>query len=117
MFSFFAMVLGNKGIVADFGFTHISNSLYLFLFMKLYMPISFVVSFIAMYFIRRAEYQADEFAVKNNHGQALKDGLVNLFKRNKGPLVADPLYSAVNHSHPTLVERLNAIDAHMMQSD
>ena len=53
MFSFFALVLGNKGIVADFGFTHISNSLYLFLFMKLYMPISFVVSFIVMYFIRR----------------------------------------------------------------
>ena len=63
-----------------------------------------------MYFIRRAEYQADAFAVKHNHGKALKSALINLFKRNKGPLVADPLYSTMNHSHPTLVERLHAID-------
>ena len=68
MFTFFALVLGNRGIISSFGFSHISNFLYLFLFMKLYMPISFVVSFIGMYFIRRAEYQADEFAVKHNHG-------------------------------------------------
>ena len=117
MFTFFALVLGNRGIVASFGFNNVSNFLYLFLFMKLYLPISFVVTFISMYFIRRAEYQADEFAVKHNHGKALKSGLVNLFKRNKGPLVADPLYSAMNHSHPTLVERLNAIDESMMQME
>ena len=87
-----------------------SNFLYLFLFLKIYMPVSFVLDFFAMYFIRRAEYQADAFAVKHNHGKALKSGLINLFKRNKGPLVPDPMYSALNHSHPTLVERLRAID-------
>lgn len=78
--------------------------------MNLYKPVSFVVEFVSMYFIRRAEYQADAFAVKHNHGKSLKNALVNLFKRNKGPLVADSLYSSMNHSHPTLVERLHAID-------
>jgi STE24 endopeptidase len=63
-----------------------------------------------MYLIRKAEYEADAFAVKHNHAKALKSSLVNLFKRNKGPLVSDPLYSALNHSHPTLVERLTAVD-------
>ena len=63
-----------------------------------------------MYMTRRAEYQADAYAVSYNHGPALKSGLITLFKKNKGALVADPLYSALNHSHPTLVERLNAID-------
>ena len=63
-----------------------------------------------MYLTRRAEYEADAYAVSFNHGDALKKGLISLFKRNKGALVADPLYSALNHSHPTLVERLHAID-------
>lgn len=80
------------------------------------MPVSNVVNFVSMHFIRRAEYQADAFAVKYGHARGLKDGLVNLFKRNKGPLVADPMYSALNHSHPTLVERLIAIDSAMKAS-
>ena len=63
-----------------------------------------------MYMIRSAEYEADQYAVSFNHGPALKRGLIDIFKRNKAPLVADPLYSALNHSHPTLVERLHAID-------
>ena len=115
MFTCFALVLGNRGLVSSFGFSHISNFVYLFLFIKLYIPISFVVSFLGMNFNRRAEYIADQFAVDNNHGKALKDSLINQFKRNKGPLVADPLYSTVNHSQPTLIERLNAIDGAMMQ--
>ena len=113
MFTCFAFALDNKGIIESFGFENTSNFLYLFLFMKLYLPVNFVVDFVAMFMIRRAEYQADAFAVKHNHGKALKDGLVNLFKRNKGPLVADSLYSALNHSHPTLIERVNAIDEAM----
>jgi len=84
--------------------------------MKIYLPVSFVLDFVAMFLIRRAEYQADAFAVKHNHGKSLKNALVNLFKRNKGPLVADPLYSAMNHSHPTLVERLHAIDEEIKNS-
>ena len=110
MFLCFSFTLGNKGIIQSFGFDNQSNFLYLFLFLSMYKPVSFVVDVISMYFIRRAEYQADAFAVKHNHGKALKNALVNLFKRNKGPLVADPLYSSMNHSHPTLVERLHAID-------
>lgn len=110
MFSCFAFTLGNKGIIDSFGFENRSNFLYLFLFTKLYTPVSFMLDFVSMYFIRRAEYQADAFAVKHNHGKQLKNGLVTLFKRNKGPLVADSLYSALNHSHPTMVERLTAID-------
>lgn len=66
-----------------------------------------------MYLIRRFEYQADEFAVTHGHGKPLKEGLIKLFKENKGPLVADPYYSALNHSHPTMIERIDAIDVAM----
>ena len=63
-----------------------------------------------MYIVRHAEYEADQYAVSFNHGPALKKGLIQIFKKNKAPLVADLIYSALNHSHPTLVERLHAID-------
>ena len=63
-----------------------------------------------MYMSRTFEYQADNFAVTYGHGKSMKSALTNLFKRNKGPLTADPLYSAMNHSHPTLLERLQNID-------
>ena len=116
MFTCFSFVLANKGVIESFGFENNSNFLYLFLFTKLYMPISFVLQFASQYLIRRAEYQADAFATKHNHGKNLKSALINLFKRNKSPLVADPVYSALNHSHPTLVERLHAIDECMKNS-
>ena len=68
-----------------------------------------------MYLTRLAEYQADNFAVSHGHGAALKSGLLKLFKENKGPLTADSWYSAYNHSHPTLVERLKNIDFKIME--
>lgn len=110
MFTVFAFIIGNKGVIEAFGFNYQSNFLYLFLFQQLILPIDFVIRFFSMYMIRRAEYQADAFAVSFNHGKAMKAALISLFKRNKGPLVADSLYSAYNHSHPTLTERLVAID-------
>ena len=68
MFLCFSYIIGNKGIIESFGFKNESNFLYLFLFMTLYSPVSFITNFIVMYFIRRAEYQADDFAVTHGHG-------------------------------------------------
>ena len=84
--------------------------MYLYLFFTIYEPFRFFVDFFTMFMIRRAEYQADAYAVKYNHATGMKSGLIRLFKENKGALVADPVYSALNHSHPTLIERLQAID-------
>ena len=110
MFSAFEFVLGNSDVLLSFGFQYESNFLYLFIFANLYTPINFGLQFATMYLTRKFEYEADAYAVTYGHGKALKKGLVSLFKRNKAPLVADPFYSALNHSHPTLVERLQAID-------
>ena len=117
MFSAFSFVLGNSDVLRSFGFTYESNFLYLFIFANLYTPINFVLQFGTMYMTRRFEYEADAYAVTYGHGKALKKGLVSLFKRNKAPLVADSLYSALNHSHPTLVERLQAVDFEMKTKD
>ena len=63
-----------------------------------------------MSFMRESVFKADQFAVSHNHGQDLKDSLVRIYQRDKAALVADPLYSGLNNTHPTLVERLSAID-------
>jgi STE24 endopeptidase len=110
MFTLFSFCLGNKDIILSFGFSNSSNFLYLYLFMAIYSPFSFIIQFGTMYMVRRAEYQADAYAVKYGHAESLKGGLITLFKHNKGPLVVDPVYSALNYSHPTLIERLQAID-------
>lgn len=81
------------------------------IFFLLYNPVNFIVSWLTMINSRHCEYQADAFAVKYGHAKALKEGLIDIFIRNKAPLVADWLYSALNHSHPTLFDRISAIDA------
>ena len=117
MFSAFSMVLGNSDVLRSFGFGFESNFLYLFIFSNLYTPINFVLQFGTMYITRKFEYEADAYAVTYGHGKSLKQALITLFKKNKAPLVADPLYSAFNHSHPTLVERLQAVDTEMKTKD
>lgn len=44
-------------------------------FQILYGPSSFVTQFLTMYMIRTMEYQADNFAIKYNHGENLKKSL------------------------------------------
>ena len=59
--------------------------------------------------VRRFEYQADAFAKSRGHGGYLKTALTKLHKDNLSFPIADPLFSAFHHSHPTLLERLKAL--------
>ena len=59
--------------------------------------------------VRRFEYQADAFAVGLGHAGPLGSALSKLNKDNLSFPIADPLYSAFHHSHPTLLERLRAL--------
>jgi hypothetical protein len=53
--------------------------------------------------------QADEYAVKQGKGKDLMAGLIKISKDNKSNANPDPLYSAYHHTHPALIERLDAI--------
>ena len=52
---------------------------------------------------------ADAFAKKLNKATDLRSALIKLNKDNLGFPVFDPLYSMFNHSHPPLLQRLDAI--------
>ena len=68
-----------------------------------------VMGFCMIQMSRRFEYQADAFAVEMEKGNLLQSALTKLFRDNLGFPLADPLYSAFNHSHPTFLERVKAI--------
>lgn len=58
---------------------------------------------------RKNEYQADEYAKYQGYGNALATALIKLRTGNLKEMDTDWLYSAYNHSHPTLPERLSAL--------
>ena len=60
---------------------------------------------------RKQEYEADRFAVQGVGSAAgLKSALLRLSRDNLSNLSPHPLYSFFHYSHPTLAERLEALD-------
>ncbi len=60
---------------------------------------------------RRHEYEADRYSVRIfREPQALKSALVQLSEENLSNLDPHPWYSRYHYSHPTLLERMAAID-------
>lgn len=62
-------------------------------------------------FSRKNEYEADKFAASLcGGGESLASALRKLHKKNLGNLTPHPLYSAFYYSHPTLLERQEALN-------
>lgn len=90
-------------------------------------PLDSLVKFLMNRQTRKYEYQAgepavlakasaqrlksaDEFAAELDKKEDLKKALIKLHIDNLSSPHNDPLYSAYHHSHPTLPERLGAMD-------
>ncbi|XP_055374689.1 CAAX prenyl protease 1 homolog [Condylostylus longicornis] len=68
-----------------------------------------IISFAMTVLSRRFEYQADDFANQLGFSDELGGALIKLNIDNLGFPVYDWMYSAWNHSHPTLLQRLNRL--------
>lgn len=68
-----------------------------------------LMQFVIVQVVRRFEYQADSFARHLGRGGALASALTKLNRDNLSFPVADPLYSAFHHTHPTFLERLRKL--------
>ena len=76
-------------------------------------PFTFFLSPLFAAWSRRHEYEADRFAVDATGGAAaLKAALIGLGRNNLSNLTPHPLYSCYYYSHPTLAERVAAMEAH-----
>ena len=59
---------------------------------------------------RRAEYRADAQAVREGYGKALVSALKKLARQNYADLAPSRLLVKLEYSHPTLSQRIAAIE-------
>ncbi|CAG9316332.1 unnamed protein product [Blepharisma stoltei] len=109
MFYLFGKVMYTQELYRQFGFSKQNSFIGLMLFSYIYAPVNVVLSIILTFRSRRQEFQADAFAKKNDYGDLLKTALIKIHTQNSGNIYPDPLYSAINFSHPPLLERLKAL--------
>jgi STE24 endopeptidase len=95
-----------------FGFTPGNIAPALLLFGLLSGLVTFWFSPIAHWWSRRYEYQADAFAAETmNEPRSLIGALRKLNEKNLSNLTPHPIYSGFYYSHPTLLEREQALAA------
>jgi STE24 endopeptidase len=117
----FSVFIHNKALFGSFGFDPqlaVSSpyggpqpiAIGFMLYQLLSEPLDTFVKFGVNALTRKFEYQADEFAVNLGYKNELASGLIKLHIDNLSSPHADKLFSMYNHSHPTLPERLRAMD-------
>lgn len=72
-------------------------------------PYNAVVNFCMIQLSRRFEYEADAFAKSLGFKEDLSKALIKLNIDNLGFPVYDEMYSMFNHSHPTLLQRIDRL--------
>jgi STE24 endopeptidase len=97
-------------------------------------PVESLLSFAMNMLSRKNEYEADDYANSLGYNQSLQRGLVKIhievkllrrrttclilfLHQNLGNLCVDKWYSAYHSSHPSLVERLQALVAKARKHD
>ena len=76
----------------------------------LYSPLSLILGLFMNILSRKHEYAADHYAGTNFNAVALQDALKKLSVNNLSNLRPHPAYVFVYYSHPTLLQRLKALE-------
>lgn len=79
-------------------------------FSMLYTPISFVLNLLSNVMSRKNEFEADRYAVETTRTDALALALKKLSSDNLSNLQPHPAYVFFHYSHPTLLQRLQAME-------
>ena len=105
------LTLRSTGIYPPFGFENMNYGFAMILIMSVeFALIAPLFGLLTNWFSRRAEYRADEQAVKENYGDELITGLKKLAKENFSELAPSPLLVKLEYSHPPLSQRIAAIE-------
>lgn len=78
-------------------------------FSVLFSPISTIIGIIMSVVSRKNEYEADEFAATTYSSEHIQSALKKLSNHNMSNLTPHPAYVFVHYSHPTLLQRLSAL--------
>ena len=106
-----SILLNYLPLFEAFGFSRVSYHGILIILSFAAGPFTFFLTPLFTMWSRKHEYEADAYAVKNTeYGNDLKKGLIIMSKENLSNLTPHPLYSFYHYSHPTVGERIRAID-------
>ncbi len=94
-----------------FGFRAVSYAAMVVLVAFCSGPVLFFLQPLFSLWSRKHEYEADRFAVQSvGSARGMKEALLRLSRDNLSNLTPHPLYSFFYYSHPTLAERIAALD-------
>ena len=110
MFYFFKFFQHNEDIFLSFGYKDKSIFIGVNIYMEILAPLNYVLNIFLLRITRKFEYQADSFAKEKGYAECLGKGLQKLTEENLSNMDPDPLYSQFHYNHPTLLERLRALD-------
>ena len=105
----FSLFVGSPELSAALGVETASFHIGLIAFGILYSPISMITGLAMNIFSRKNEYQADAFAARYFDANELASALKKLSVKNLSNLRPHPVYVFFHYSHPTLLQRLNAL--------
>lgn len=109
MFAVLGWFLGSPLIAQALGSTISSFHLGLLAFGILYSPVSTVLSLGVNMLSRKNEYEADAYAAQFGLSEYLISALKKLSVKSLSNLQPHPAYVFVHYSHPTLLQRINAL--------
>jgi STE24 endopeptidase len=109
-FFLFSLLINNPDLSAALNVEKPNFHISLIAFGILYSPVSMIIGVFSSIISRRHEYQADRFAAENSNAEALISALKKLSGKNLSNLTPHPLYVFFHYSHPTLVQRIQALN-------
>ncbi len=110
MLYLFSIIADNTEITAALGGVSQSFALSLIGFGIIYSPVSMIIGVITNFISRKNEYQADLYAASFGYGTELISALKKMSKKHLSNLTPHPWFVFVYYSHPTLYQRITAIN-------
>ncbi len=107
LLSFF---VGSENISKALGASTLQVHLNLVAFSILFSPISTIIGIVMSLISRKNEYEADEYAATTFSKEHIQNALKKLSNHNMTNLTPHPAYVFVHYSHPTLLQRLTALE-------
>jgi len=105
-----SLLIANPALSAALGGSEPSFHLGMIAFAILYSPISLLAGLLMNHISQRNEYAADHYVKENYHADALTGALKKLSSKNLSNLTPHPVYVFFHYSHPTLLQRIKALN-------
>jgi len=104
-----SLMIGNKNLSLALGGSQQAIHLNLVAFGILFSPISGITGLLMSLYSRKNEFEADAYARETFDGTALANALKKLSVDSLSNLYPHPAYVFFHYSHPTLLQRLDAL--------